>query len=243
MKSIIAAVVTCMVLFGVSAATTHMFMSKESADAETETESPTDDSADAEAAGDEKPVRAMPVAFRPGSTVSVEAVLQMSDSIKKMEQEMTAREQRITKDEQRVQLLFDDLATEQEELRAFSEGIDAKVEMVNRLSASLRETLDQLDSRKAELQQLEKDTGSDEASQQEDMDNRVNDVKSWFAGLEAEQAADYLKEFANNGKLEFAASLLQKMPDRQKSKILGAMSDPILVDQLIDALKVRPKKK
>ena len=156
---------------------------------------------------------------------------------------MIARETQLAKDERRVQLLFDDLATEQDELRAFSEGIDAKVEMANRLSDTLRETLDQLESRKAELQELEKETGSDDESLQEDMDNRVNDVKSWFAGLEAEQAADYLKEFANNGKMAFASSLLQKMPDRQKSKILGAMSDPVLVEQLIDALKVRSKKK
>ncbi|QDT11174.1 hypothetical protein [Planctomycetes bacterium K23_9] len=239
MKTIIAAVVTCMVLFGVSAATTHLFLSEPPADEETEVA----ENAEGEEIADESPVRAMPVAFRPESAVSVEAVLQMSDSIKKMEQQMATRQQRLAKDEQRVQLLFDDLATEQDELRAFSEGIDAKVDMVKRLNSSLRETLDQLDARKAELQKLEKDTGSDEQSQQEDMDSRVNDVKSWFAGLEAEQAADYLKEFANNGKLAFAASLLQKMPDRQKAKILEAMSDPILVDQLIDALTIRPKKK
>ena len=203
---------------------------EEDAIAEASDEQTTGDDSD-----DAAPVRAMPVAFRPSGSVSVEAVLQMSDSIKKMEQQMVAREQRLAKDEQRVQLLFDDLATEQDELRAFSEGIDAKLETVKRLTASLRETLDQLDNRKAELQKLEKATGTDDQSQMEEMETRVNAVKAWFAGLEAEQAADYLKEFANTGKLQFAAGLLHKMPDRQKSKILGAMSDPVLVDQLIDA--------
>ena len=90
---------------------------------------------------------------------------------------------------------------------------------------------------------MEKLAGTDDDSVHEKFDTKVNDVKGWFAGLQAEQAADYLKEFANNGKLEFAASLLQKMPDRQKSKILGALSDPVLVDQLIDALSVRSRKK
>jgi chromosome segregation ATPase len=185
----------------------------------------------------------MPVAFRPESAVSVEAVMQMSDSIKKMEQQLIEREQRLVKKEQRVKLLFDDLATEQDELRAFSEGIDAKVEMLQRMTNSLKTILDDLDARKAELKDLEKKTGSDEQSKREELDSKVNDVKSWFENLEAEQAADYLKEFANNGKLEFAASLLQKMSDRQKSKILGVMSDPILVDQLIDSLSIRPKTK
>jgi chromosome segregation ATPase len=243
MKSIIAAVVTCMILFGVSAATTHLLFNTAEETDNPELETAQDDSAEESTSDQATEVRAMPVAFPPENAVSVEAVLQMSNSIKKMEQQMIARETQLAKDERRVQLLFDDLATEQDELRAFSEGIDAKVEMANRLSDTLRETLDQLESRKAELQELEKETGSDDESLQEDMDNRVNDVKSWFAGLEAEQAADYLKEFANNGKMAFASSLLQKMPDRQKSKILGAMSDPVLVEQLIDALKVRSKKK
>ena len=165
----------------------------------------------------------------------------MSDSIKKMEQQLLDRERRVVKKEQRVKLLFDDLATEQDELRAFSEGIDAKVDMLTQLNGTLKSTLDRLDVRKVELEDLAKKTGSDEESQQIELDNKVNDVKSWFSNLEPDQAADYLKEFANNGKLEFAASLLQKMPDRQKSKILGVMRDPVLVDQLIDSLSVRPK--
>ena len=106
----------------------------------------------------------MPVAFRPDNAVSVEAVLQMSDSIKKMEQQLIEREQRLVKDEQRVKLLFDDLATEQDELRAFSEGINSKVELLQRMTNSLKTTLDELDARKIELKELEKKTGSDDRS-------------------------------------------------------------------------------
>ncbi|NNE01512.1 MAG: hypothetical protein HKN47_29725 [Pirellulaceae bacterium] len=245
MKSILAAIVTCLILFGVSAGTTKFFYqptADEDAVGETRDGAPSISTAAAsQQSADHRPT-AVPVAFRPDQAVSVEAVLQMSDSIKKMEQQLIDREQRVRKEELRVKLLFDDLATEQDELRAFSEGIDAKVDLLNQLTGTLKTTLDSLDARKAELTTLAKETGSDDESKQTELDNKVNDVKSWFANLEATQAADYLKEFANNGKLEFAATLLQKMPDRQKSKILGAMSDPILVDQLIDALAIRPKK-
>ncbi len=240
MKSIITAVVTCLVLFGISVGSTKFLYQQSSqedaATSQSQTEQPSEPGGNPE-----QKAKAMPVAFRPDNAVSVEAVLQMSDSIKKMEQQLIQREQRLAKEEQRVKLLFDDLATEQDELRAFSEGIDAKVDLLQRMSSSLKITLDDLDSRKVELEALAKQTGSDEQSKREELDSKVNDVKSWFANLEPEQAADYLKEFANNGKLEFAASLLQKMPDRQKSKILGVMNDPILVDQLIDSLAIRPK--
>ncbi len=240
MKSIISAVVTCVILFGVSVMTTK-YLHQPDSEANAEITETSGGSADDRHEGSVDVVTAMPVSLRPDQAVSVEAVLQMSDSIKKMEQQLMQREQEVLKKEQRLKLLFDDLVTEQDELRAFSEGIDAKVDMLNQMSGTLQATLEQLDARKLELVQLEKQTGSDPESKQDELDSKVNDVKSWFADLQAEQAADYLKEFANNGKLEFAASLLQKMPDRQKSKILGVMSDPILVDQLIDSLIVRPK--
>lgn len=245
MKSIIAAIITCAVLFGVSYGASNYFMQTEPT--EENAVEPLAETVDQESTlpphQDEiQKVVAMPVANRPEKSVSLEAVLQMSNSIKKMEEKLLLREQRIAKEEQRVQLLFVDLATEQDRLKALGDGVDAKVETLSRLTDELRSTLTTLDERKAELVSLEKKVGVDEESQQGKFDNKVDDVKGWFSNLEPEQASDYLKEFANNGKLEFAASLLHKMPDRQKSKILGALSDPVLVNQLIDALKVKPKK-
>ncbi|MEC8557413.1 MAG: hypothetical protein VXZ82_20615, partial [Planctomycetota bacterium] len=98
--------------------------------------------------------------------------------------------------------------------------------------------MDELNRKKQDLATLEKATGTDSESVSQELESRVNDVKSWFENLEANQAASYLREFANNGKMDFSALLLQKMPDRQKSKILAAMSDPQLVSQLIEAVKV-----
>ena len=213
---------------------------EEPTDETTELETPPDATAADEEAGPGM-VKAMPVSLRPDNAVTVEAVLQMSDSIKKMEQQLAQRETRVAKKEQRVKMMFEDLTTEQDELRAFSEGIDVKIEMLSQLSVDLQTKLDDLESKKSELEKLEKSTGTDEESKQQEFDDKVNTIKGWFANLQPEQAADYLKEFANNGKLEFAASLLQRLPDRQKSKVLGVMSDPVLVDQLIDALKVKPR--
>ena len=239
MKTIIVAMFTCLLLFGVSLGISR-YMLPASAGPETAV---ADASVlnEAENTSGQPRITAMPVSLRPDNGISVEAVLQMSDSIKKMEQQLIKREQDLRKKEQRVQLLFEDLETEQEELRAFSEGIDAKVKSLNQASDSLKKRLADMDAREKALQALAKKTGADPESKAEEFDNKVNDVKGWFSGLQADQAADYLKEFANTGKLEFAALLLQKMPDRQKSKILGAMNDPVLVDQLIDSLNVRKK--
>ena len=236
MKAVLSAMITCAVIFGLSAGATQYFLKQQPEDVEAAaevapSEAETVETAESEVAGSEP----MPVSFRPDANVSVEAVLQMSDSIKRMEQELAEREEKVKRDEMRIKLMFDDLATEQDELRAYSQGIDAKVDLISRMKTELEQTLMTLEQKKAELDKLAQKTQTKPETNTE-IDDKVDDVKSWFANLEPEQAAEYLREFSNNGKMAFAASLLQKMPDRQKSKILGAMNDPVLVDQLIESL-------
>lgn len=243
MKSIIASVVTCIVLFGISMGATQYLVDSQPAEELQESESPDqpqDGDPEAEAGQSKIPIQ-LPTALRPDQAVSIETVLQMSDSIRKMEQELISREKRVETEERRIQILYGDLETEQEELRSFSEGIDAKVEMLARMTSTLQDKLDELDIQKQELEQLAKQTGTDTESKQAEFDSRVKEVKEWFENLAPEQAADYLREFANSGKIEFASSLLREMQARQQSKILTAMNDPILVDQLIDALKIPSK--
>lgn len=241
MKSIIAAVVTCILLFGVSLGATYFLLpSPGEEDANSEV---------ADASAEETPVEdepslqemvSMPVSLRPD--VSVESVLQMSDSIKKTEQQLMDREKDIEVQEQRLSALFDELTREEEELKAFSEGIDAKVDLLSRMNETLQRTLDDIDVKKAELEALRKDVGEDDATKQAETDSKVNAVKGWFSGLQPTQAADYLTEFSSND-IGFAATLLHKMPERQKAKILAEMNDGVLVQQLIDALRVQPKTK
>ena len=109
MKSVITAFLTCVILFGISMGTTKYLYQPETETEDSESQTASEPVSDGEESG--KSVTAMPVAFRPDNAVSVEAVLQMSDSIKKMEQQLIQREQRLAKEEQRVKLLFDDLAT------------------------------------------------------------------------------------------------------------------------------------
>ncbi|MDV6029302.1 MAG: hypothetical protein F9B45_04190 [Phycisphaera sp. RhM] len=238
MKAIITAMITCAVIFGLSAGATQFLLKKTPADLEA-TDSAEPAGPQGEFAADEAidpQGDAVPVSFRPDNNVSVEAVLQMSDSIKRMEQELAEREERVKRDEMRVKLIFDDLATEQDELRAFSEGIDTKLDMLSRMTEELKSTLSDVEQKKTELEKLTKKADTKKVNTVSSADTQADEVKGWFEGLQPEQAAEYIREFSNNGKMGFAASLLQKMPDRQKSKILGAMNDPILVDQLIEAL-------
>ncbi|MCC9601998.1 hypothetical protein LOC67_15660 [Stieleria sp. JC731] len=235
MKAIIAAMLTCVIIFGLSAGATHMLMQSPPAEPPEElgeTDGQPEEGDSAQAAN----VEQMPVSFRPDANISVEAVMQMSDSIKRMEQELAEREKKVKRDEMRIKLMFDDLSTEQDELKAYSDGIETKIAVLEQLKNEVAGSLASLDERKAELDKAKAKMDTAEEAGETPLDERVENVKSWFANLAPEQASDYLREFANNGKIDLAATLLQKMPDRQKSKILAAMNDPVLVDQLIEAL-------
>ena len=94
MKTIIAAMLTCVVIFGLSAGATQFLMQQPDVEVDPldETALADGDTSELSETSNEPQGDSVPVAFRPDNNISVEAVLQMSDSIKRMEQELAARE-------------------------------------------------------------------------------------------------------------------------------------------------------
>ena len=181
-------------------------------------------------------VEAMPVAMRPEVPVTVEAVTELAQSIMKKEQALLEGQKQLKKEEKRIGLLFEDLRRERDELSAFGQRIDAKVIQAREAVELLKLENQSLEEQTQALSKLEKKTGKTSADVVTDeLDQRVSVVKKWFKNLEPEQAANYLKEFADRGDLEFAARLLDSLEDRQIAKILAAFNDAPLVAQIIDA--------
>ena len=245
MKTIIAAVITCMLLFGASYAASVYFAQaaatpeEESTEESTETES--GDRLLPEGMEAEKTDLPMQVSNQANQPVALETVLQMSESIRAKEERIRLSEKALKDNEERVEMLFEDLKREKSQLKTMADSIEIKIDQMNRMQERLNVTMNEIEARRAEVARMEKENGADDASLQKDFDDRVDTIKGWFSGLPAEQASEVFKDFANNGKLELAAALLQKMPDRQKAKVLGAMNDSVLIEQLVDAIKVKPK--
>jgi chromosome segregation ATPase len=183
----------------------------------------------------------MPVALRPDQALTIEAVQQMSESAEKRQKKLDEFEMQLKKEEQRVQLLFEDLKREKKELTSYSDGLQKKVEALDAMTVQLQQLLSKIESQKLELEKLETKTGV-QTDKSNELQTKVDQVKGWFGGLEAQQAANILINKANQGDLEFAAMLLHSLQDRQKAKILGAVDDPALVNQLIDSLEIKRKK-
>ncbi len=180
-------------------------------------------------------VDSMPVSLQTEQPISIEAVLQLSDSIRKKEAQLNEREKLVLRDEQRVKMMFDDVDREQKELFAMGDSIDARIIAARELLAKIQEERAGLSTSKSEISKASGGKPGTAAGNN-GVDERVAQAKSWFGTLEPEQAAEYLKEFANNGDVSFAAQLLNSLDKRQLPKVLAAIGDTSLGKQLFDAL-------
>ena len=239
MKSIIAAIITCLLLFGVSAGASVYLSQAEPETEDASTEEPLDE--DSDEIDVKEMATQMPIAARPNQALTIEAVLQMSESAKRRQQRLDELETQLKKDDQRIKMLFRDLDREKQELTTISNGVESKVAALDEMNQRLEVVLEKIEQENLKLTKLEKKTGASSKMSNE-IQSRVSQVKGWFSGLEAKQAADILIEKANAGDMEFAAALLHSLPDRQKAKILPAINDPTLVTQLIDSLQLKPAK-
>ena len=236
MKTILMAGIAGVILFAASASVSWYLMNQKVEEPSLETEAGVPPIGE----GIEKQEK-IPVANRPDLPLTVEAVLELSESIRKKERELIERELRAERTEQNIELLFEDLKVEQAELSAMLEQVQARLQQANSSVTQLKIENQQLTNQTEELAKLTPKAGED-GTILDSIGERVKAAQPWFSGLEDEQAANYLKEFANRGDLEFAARLLKSLPDRKGAKILEAFNDSELVHQLIDALAERKKR-
>lgn len=170
--------------------------------------------------------------------VSLETLLKLAEAIRSKELQMAEREQQRLREEQRLNLLFEDLKKEQQELMGLGETIDAKI-------TAAKQILEQVKQERAAFQAEQKAAGvtktdtkraASKAPEADPEQERVEKIRDWFQALEADKAARFLKEFANNGDLDLVCKLLQELDSKQSAKILASMDDPALVASIVGRL-------
>jgi hypothetical protein len=186
----------------------------------------------------------LPVAVHP-RPISAEDIYRFGSVIRNREEVLKNREERLERQENRVKLMFEDIRAEQVELEALQAKIQSQVESAEALLAQIsteKQEADQIRSAAAKEREEYK------KSQMEIDESQVQNVRKmaeWFQNMDADKAAEYLRELANDGKLSMAVQLLSNFEERDAAEILAAMDDPALVIQLTEELKTlkRPEKK
>ena len=98
--------------------------------------------------------------------------------------------------------------------------------------ATLKVENDKLEERKTEIAA----NGNADAvpGPNKKVQERVKNVMEIFGTLPDKFAANMLKEYVNKGDLDFVGALIKKLEARKAAKILGALEDPALAQQIFD---------
>lgn len=239
MKSLLTSIVIGILFFGISAGVSWLFIYKPAEPTEDEIAETTDstDYTFPPKIGDSDQVEEMPVSLRPDMPISTEALTELAQSIMKKQKAIYDAEQHLKKEEKRINLLFEDLRRERDELMAFGQKIDAKIIQAREATKILQMESQKLETQTNTLSKLQKKTGKTlDVAVEDELNRRVKVVKNWFKNLDPEQAANYLKEFADRGDIDFAARLLDSLEDRNIAKVLAAFDDPPLVAQIVESV-------
>ncbi len=176
----------------------------------------------------------MPVGLRPNAPITVESVMELSRSIRKTEQQLVAREQKLQQDEAGIELSFADLKRERDELSAFSNQIESKIRKYRELVEQLKIENSKLETTK---KQIENDrtavAASTDAKLSGEMAQRVSVAKKYLTEMDDDTVATLLKQSVNTGDVIFASEVLKSLDERKGGKVLEALQDPALVDQLL----------
>ncbi|MFM7118582.1 MAG: hypothetical protein ACKO0N_18300, partial [Planctomycetota bacterium] len=178
----------------------------------------------------------MPVALPSDKPLSLESILQLSEGIRQKELQLNERDKVRLREEQRISLMFEDLKREQQELVALGETIDSKLAAAQQVLEQIRQERAGLQTEKQQLAAAQKAANPDAAKKEAEDAEKLSKVKGWFNSLEPEQAARFIKEFANNGELEFACKLLQSLDPKKSAKILAALDDAPLAASIVSRI-------
>ena len=189
---------------------------------------------------------ALPVAVRPGE-MSVEEIVRYGLGLKAREAVIRQREESLQRTEAQHRLVLADIDGEQQEIEGLvAQARDQRVASEQLLAQARQErirsedVLKQWDEKKQKLDLDREKAARNPApagsadDTEVDREANVKKLSAVVAGLSPEVSASMMREFANDGKIELAVEILAQLEDRDASKILDAMNDGKLVNELIE---------
>jgi flagellar motility protein MotE (MotC chaperone) len=199
----------------------------------------------------------MPVAVRP-KPMSVDDIFRLSESLHKREESLKARALELDAERAHTKLALEDIRREQQELESLQTKVQGMIATAEQLMADVANKRQQAVEEQKKAQEELKTIKEAQAKAEEEL-KKVKEVQGahneterenikrmaeWFQQMEPEKAAEYLRELANDGKLDTAVQLLADFEEREAAQILAAMNDAALVTQLTEEFKglKRPKK-
>ena len=241
MKTLLLAAIAGVFLFSGSAAVSWYLMNQQQM---AETEQGPETPAEVEPGAENVPpvttvekTEEMPVGLRPDAPITLEAVIQLSKSVRLKEQQLKAEEERLRKERDGIDLMFKDLELERDQMKAFGDQIDSKIRSLRELVERAKIETEKLDARQKESSLADQDPDDLENEVAPQLVKEADMARKMLGTMDAESVAEIIKKWADRGKLKLAGMVIKGLDERQGTKVLTALSntEPELVMQLLEA--------
>lgn len=186
---------------------------------------------------------ALPVVVRP-TMLTPEDILRNAMSLKAREEKLVQRERAAEQEEMRLGLVQSDLQGEQVAIEGLATDVKTEIEAANQLLSRILEEKTALDRQSAEnaaeLKKFEETRLEMNTVEQQN----IKQLSTWIQGMDATSAAAFIKELADDGKMDVAVQMLANFEEREASKILAALNNPQLMAELAEKFRTlqRPTK-
>lgn len=185
----------------------------------------------------------LPVAVRP-KMLTPEDILRNAMGLKEREEKLSKRERAAEQEQLRLQLVQADLKGEQTSIEALAAEVGMQIEEANELLVRISDEFQSLEQKRldnaAEIKKFEEVRTEMNAGEQKNL----KQWSQWIQGMDAEEAAKFIKTISGNGQMDVAVQLLANFEERKASEVLAALNDPELMADLADKFRTlqRPTK-
>lgn len=185
----------------------------------------------------------LPVVVRP-KMLTPEDILRNAMSLRAREELLQQREQAAQQEQLRLQLVQADIEAEQTAIAGLRAAAQSQIDAANQLLARIAEERARLEHERQQsaeqLRQFEQTRSEMDALEQQNLKR----MSTWVQGMEAQTAAAFIRELANDGKMDVAVQMLANFEEREAAKVLEAINDPMLMVELTEKFRTlkRPQK-
>lgn len=180
----------------------------------------------------------LPLPIRPRE-MSVEELLRYGMGVKEREAQVKQQEELLQKRRVQHQLVQADIEGERKEIDGLRVQVSDQLKQAEGLIGKLKELRSQFLQDQSDAAEKMKQIKHERIEIDEEHMDNTKRLSQWIQSMDPEKAAEVLKSMANDGpaQQEVAVQILRNLEEREAAKILSAIDDPKLVQQLIEKFR------
>ena len=190
------------------------------------------------APGEESSNESQPAAIRP-RPASVEELLRLGMSLNEREKQIKEMEESVAKRKLQQQLALADLTTERMALDGLRSQIEIDLASAEELLTSLTAVQEEVTKERQELEAMQQAASKANAKSGDSQSVNTKKLSQWFQRMDVTKAAELLEQMSNDGQIDTVVEILAGFEEREAAKLLSAIDDTALVNDLVTKFRDR----